>query len=158
MIKLKISAINFTYVIFCMLFFMLCLNEIPNPTRREPKTWGRNSTMGGGGLLYCSFSLRGKDYYIAGFPGEKATMGGGTAIQHRYNDFISLNLHFSRSRYISIMRKTITTIWNFQIFLFPGRCLIYIMSIYLKIEKKTKQYCTVSRLKGKICYKTDLNK
>lgn len=56
------------------------------------KREGETLLWRGGGLLYCSFSLRGKDYYIAGFPGKSyyGGGGGGTAIQNRYNDFISL--------------------------------------------------------------------
>lgn len=64
--------------------------------------------MGGGGYYIVAFPSGGKTTILQVFRGKKATMGGGTAIQHRYNDFISLNLHFSQSRYISIMRKTIT--------------------------------------------------
>lgn len=116
-----------------------------NPKSYPPWTKNvREKLYYGGGILYCSFSLRGKDYYIAGFPGEKSYYGGGgTAIQHRYNDFISLNLHFSQSRYISIMRKTITSIWDFQIFFIP-RQVSYIYNVYLPKNWKENQivlYC-----------------
>jgi hypothetical protein len=42
--------------------------------KSKPKTLGKNPAMGED-LLYSRFSSWGKSYYIASFPGGKATMG-----------------------------------------------------------------------------------
>lgn len=100
----------------------------------------RETLLWRGGLLYCSFSLRGKDYYIAGFPGKSYYGGGGGGLLYKTGIMIS---YLSQSRYISIMRKTITTIWDFQIFFIP-RQVSYIYNVYLLKNWKENQivlYC-----------------
>jgi hypothetical protein len=69
--KIHISAVILIFDICCRNPDWLSIIYFP---KSKPKTWGGNPAMGED-LLYSRLSPWGKSYYIASFPGGKATMG-----------------------------------------------------------------------------------